>query len=79
VILIAMGAARLGSVIKYIPYPLTVGFTAGIALLIAVSQVRDQLGQEIGRRRLRSIWEAGIPPARRSGSARSRCWFSGRD
>lgn len=44
VILIAMGVARLGSVIKYIPYPLTVGFTAGIALLIAVSQVRDLLG-----------------------------------
>jgi len=44
VLLILMGLARLGSVIKFIPYPLTVGFTGGIALIIAVSQTRDLLG-----------------------------------
>ncbi|RIK97380.1 MAG: sodium-independent anion transporter [Proteobacteria bacterium] len=42
--LILMGVARLGSVIQFIPYPVTVGFTSGIALLIAVSQGRDFLG-----------------------------------
>jgi len=44
VLLIVMGFAKLGAVIKYIPYPVTVGFTAGIALIIAIGQVRDLLG-----------------------------------
>ena len=44
VLLIAMGLAGLGAVIKFVPYPVTVGFTSGIALIIAVSQVRDFLG-----------------------------------
>ena len=44
VLLIIMGFAKLGAVIKYIPYPVTVGFTAGIALIIAIGQVRDLLG-----------------------------------
>ncbi len=44
VLLILMGVSRLGSVIKFIPYPLTVGFTSGIALIIGVSQFRDFLG-----------------------------------
>jgi SulP family sulfate permease len=44
VLLIIMGFAKLGAVIKYIPYPVTVGFTAGIALIIATGQVRDLLG-----------------------------------
>jgi SulP family sulfate permease len=44
VLLVIMGIARLGAVIKYIPYPVTVGFTAGIALIIATGQVRDLLG-----------------------------------
>jgi SulP family sulfate permease len=42
--LVVIGALRLGTYIKYIPYPVTVGFTAGIAVIIAVSQVRDLLG-----------------------------------
>lgn len=42
--LILMGLAGLGSIIKFIPYPVTVGFTAGIALIIFASQVRDFLG-----------------------------------
>ncbi|NQU41386.1 MAG: STAS domain-containing protein [Lentisphaerae bacterium] len=43
-LLIAMGLARLGSVIQYVPYPVTLGFTTGIAIIIAASQVRDALG-----------------------------------
>lgn len=44
VILIGMGLARLGAAIKFIPYPVTLGFTAGIALIIAMQQVKDVLG-----------------------------------
>jgi SulP family sulfate permease len=44
VLLIAMGFARLGTVIKFIPYPVTVGFTSGIALIIFSSQLRDFFG-----------------------------------
>ncbi|ASG22888.1 SulP family inorganic anion transporter [Nitrospirillum viridazoti] len=43
-ILMTIGALRLGTFIKYIPYPVTVGFTAGIAVIIAASQARDLLG-----------------------------------
>lgn len=44
VLLIVMGAVKMGTVIKYIPYPVTVGFTGGIALIIATGQFRDFLG-----------------------------------
>lgn len=44
VMLIIMGFARLGSVIKFIPYPLIIGFTSGIALIIFSSQLKDFLG-----------------------------------
>jgi len=47
-LLILMGVLRWGAVIKYIPFPLTVGFTAGIAVLIASSQVKDFLGLKTG-------------------------------
>ncbi len=46
-LLIAMGLARLGTVIKFIPYPVTVGFTAGIALIILVGQLRDFFGLQM--------------------------------
>jgi SulP family sulfate permease len=42
--LIAMGFARMGTVIKFIPYPVTSGFTTGIAISIMVSQAPDFLG-----------------------------------
>ncbi len=48
IILIIMGFCRLGSVIKFIPYPLIIGFTSGIALLILSSQVKDLLGLKMG-------------------------------
>ena len=44
VILITMGLFHLGTVIKFIPYPIVVGFTAGIALTIFSTQVNDFLG-----------------------------------
>jgi SulP family sulfate permease len=43
-ILVGMGAARLGSVIKYIPDPVIVGFTSGIGVIIFVGQWKDFLG-----------------------------------
>ena len=43
-ILLAAGWLRLGTYIKYIPYPVTVGFTAGIAVIIFASQIRDLFG-----------------------------------
>ncbi len=48
VILVGMGLARLGAAIKFIPYPVTLGFTAGIALIIAMQQVKDVLGLTMG-------------------------------
>lgn len=48
VFLIVMGMVRLGSIIKFIPHPVVVGFTSGIALIIFSSQVKDFLGLKIG-------------------------------
>jgi len=47
VFLIILGVARLGSVIKFIPHPLVVGFTSGIALIIFSAQMRDLFGLKI--------------------------------
>ncbi|MGO4837381.1 SulP family inorganic anion transporter, partial [Rhizobiaceae sp. 2RAB30] len=44
VFLIAIGYLRLGTYIKFIPYPVTVGFTAGIAVIIFASQLKDLFG-----------------------------------
>ena len=46
--LLAMGLARLGSVIKFVPTPLVTGFTSGIAVIIFSSQVKDFLGLQMG-------------------------------
>tara|TARA_R110002072_G_scaffold3759_21_gene26908 strand:+ start:4824 stop:6575 length:1752 start_codon:yes stop_codon:yes gene_type:complete len=48
-ILTAIGFFRLGTYIKFIPYPVTVGFTAGIAVIIFASQVKDLLGLTLDR------------------------------
>lgn len=47
-ILILFGLCKLGSMIKYIPYPITVGFTSGIAVTIFSSQIKDFFGMDIG-------------------------------
>ena len=44
VCLLVLGLARLGTVIQYIPYPVIVGFTSGIAVIIFSSQINDFLG-----------------------------------
>ncbi|MBX3529108.1 MAG: SulP family inorganic anion transporter [Rhizobiaceae bacterium] len=44
VMLAALGFLRLGSFVKFIPYPVTVGFTAGIAVIIFASQIGDLFG-----------------------------------
>lgn len=44
IILIFLGIARVGSFIKFIPYPVTTGFTAGIGVVIFSSQIKDFLG-----------------------------------
>ena len=73
VFLIAAGLLRLGTYIKFIPYPVTVGFTAGIAVIIFVSQLRDLFGitltaKEPGESRSWRYWRAGCtrPMFRRS-------------
>lgn len=48
-LLVVMGLARLGSMIKFIPYPVTVGFTSGIALIIFTGQLRDLLGLQLAK------------------------------
>ncbi len=46
--LIIMGIARLGSVIRYMPHSLIIGFTSGIAVIIFSSQIKDFLGLQMG-------------------------------
>jgi SulP family sulfate permease len=48
ILLIIMGMVRLGNSIKFIPYPLIVGFTTGIAVIIFSSQIKDFLGLKMG-------------------------------
>lgn len=49
ILLIIMGRAGLGRYINYVPYPVTTGFTAGIAVVIATLSLNDFLGLGIGR------------------------------
>ena len=48
VIIILMGVLRLGALIKFIPYPVTTGFTSGIAVIIFSSQIKDLFGLKMG-------------------------------
>ena len=47
-ILIALGLLKMGGAIKFIPHPVTIGFTSGIAVIIFSSEVKDLLGLEVG-------------------------------
>lgn len=64
VILIAAGLLRIGTLIKYIPDPVTTGFTTGIATIILVSQLKDIFGLSIERvpadflPKLQALWAA---------------------
>src|SRR5690242_21519300 len=48
-LLLTMGVARMGTMIKYIPYPVTMGFTSGIAVLIFSTQIKDFLGLRVDK------------------------------
>ncbi len=64
VLLVAMGVTRLGRLIEFIPYPVTTGFTAGIATVIATLQVKDVLGLPIAKlpdgyiEKIVAMWDA---------------------
>lgn len=64
VILIAVGFLRIGTFIKYIPYPVTIGFTSGIAVIIVASQIRELAGLDIASEpaaflpKLTALWDA---------------------
>lgn len=64
VMMMLAGFLRLGTYIKYIPFPVTVGFTSGIAVIIFASQIRELLGLEMAREpaafvpKLQAIWAA---------------------
>ena len=47
-VLLGLGLARMGRLIEVVPYPVTVGFTAGIAVVIATLQIKDLLGLDLG-------------------------------
>jgi SulP family sulfate permease len=48
-LLFVMGAVKLGTMIKFIPYPVTMGFTSGIAVLIFSTQIKDFFGLQVTR------------------------------
>lgn len=48
-LLFAMGVARMGKLLQFIPYPVTAGFTAGIGVVIATLQLKDFFGLTVGR------------------------------
>lgn len=48
ILLILFGVLKLGTLLKYFPHPLIVGFTSGIALVIFSTQIKDALGLNIG-------------------------------
>jgi SulP family sulfate permease len=64
VILIGMGAAKLGRLIQFIPHPVTTGFTSGIAVVLATIQLKDLLGLKLAHDpesyvdRWRQMWHA---------------------
>lgn len=63
-ILVVVALFRLGSYVRFIPYPVTLGFTAGIAVIIFVSQIKDLLGLALPHEpaeiveKLRALWDA---------------------
>ncbi len=60
VVLVVMGLARMGRLIQYIPYPVTTGFTTGIAVVIATLQIKDFFGLETGEMPLHFLEKMGV-------------------
>ncbi len=77
VVMLAIGYCRLGAYVKYIPHPVTIGFTAGIALTIAAGQLHDFLGLTLDNEpaafapKLQALWGAlaSVNPAAAAVSA----------
>jgi len=59
-LLIGFGLARLGTAIKFIPFPVVTGFTSAIAVIIAVQQLRDLLGLRLDRAPAELIERLGV-------------------
>jgi SulP family sulfate permease len=87
ILLVIMGAARLGGLIQFVPYPVTTGFTAGIAVVIATLQLKDFFGLTVAKMPdpTSARWERSRRPCprctgrtSRSGSSRSPSSSSGR-
>lgn len=63
-LLVAMGVFRLGRFVQFIPYPVTTGFTAGIAIVIATLQLKDVLGLQLAHmperfpEKVEALWAA---------------------
>jgi SulP family sulfate permease len=64
IVMLVVGFLRLGTYIRYIPHPVTVGFTSGIAVIIFASQIKELLGLDIASEpaallpKLEAIWTA---------------------
>ena len=59
IIQIALGVAKMGQLVKFIPYPVTAGFTNGIAVIIFCGQLNNFFGLELGRSEhfLPALWD----------------------
>ena len=68
IFLILMGVLRLGGLIRFIPYTITTGFTAGIAITIAIGQVKDFLGLQ---------YEPGVSPIETVDKVKAVCHYIG--
>lgn len=68
IFLILMGVLRLGGLIRFIPYTITTGFTAGIAVTIAIGQVKDFLGLQ---------YEPGVSPIETVDKVKAVCHYIG--
>ena len=66
VMLVVLGATGMGAAVKYLPRPVVVGFTNGIAVLIASTQIKDFFGLRIGER------PGGVPAAHAGARAQRR-------
>ena len=88
ILLVLMGAARLGGLIQFVPYPVTTGFTAGIAVVIATLQLKDFFGLTVAAMPDHYLGKVGAlarrpsppcaGPTSRSACSRSPSSFSGR-
>lgn len=56
-VLVLMGLLRMGAMIKFIPYTITLGFTAGIAVTIVIGQLKDFFGLTLEKSPIETLWK----------------------